>query len=221
MIGDHIRALVGGEWRHAIDCGDGTVLHLASDDAAAPVRVRRSYRPEFVGGAQAVEVVVHRERVFPARQVVARAYSRAADPALARMFASSAAFASWCKAGHVEERESVAVSVPTLVQVAPPGATAEASAAGPVARRPPRKAAPKKGAKPGAKPAQAAGTRKGARKPAAKKAAPRRKAAPRKPGARAGRKPAGRAARRPAAKAPAKARTAARRKGGKARGARR
>ena len=51
MVGEHIRALKGGRWIHAIDCGDETVLHLVEE--AAPPCVRRAYRPEFVAGAQA------------------------------------------------------------------------------------------------------------------------------------------------------------------------
>ena len=59
-----------------IDCGDATVIHLLDDPALPPAdRVQRSYRPEFVAGADGVEVVTHRERVYSPRQVVARAYS--------------------------------------------------------------------------------------------------------------------------------------------------
>jgi hypothetical protein len=213
MTGDHIRALVSGEWRHAIDCGDGTVLHLAAGAPSPAVRVRRSLRPEFVSGAEKVEVVVHRERVYPARQVVARAYSRASDPALARMFETSAAFAAWCKAGHFEERESVAVSVPALVL--PAGLADGSSAATPPAPR--RKVA----AKPAPRRAAPSAGRRAPSK--GKKATPARKAAPRKAagaGARSAKKRAAPAARRSSARRPAKA-SAARRKGGKARGARR
>jgi hypothetical protein len=100
MIGEHIRTLKGGRWNHAIDCGDETVIHLA-EDGAGPSRVRRSYRPEFVAGAEVVEVVTHRARTFPDDEVVARAYSRISDPALAAMFRDSEAFASWCKTGRI------------------------------------------------------------------------------------------------------------------------
>ena len=236
MIGDHIRALVGGEWRHAIDCGDGTVLHLTSDAAATPaVRVRRSYRPEFVAGATQVEVVVHRERVFAVRQVVLRAYSRASNPSLAAMFEGSAAFASWCKAGHPEDRsENVVRPVPALVQVpgpvavpTPPSTTAK-PAVKPAAASPRAAAKPAAAKKPTAKRAPLA-TKKAAAKaksaakkvaPAKRKTAAKAKPAKTKPGAK---KPAARSARRPAPKAPAKARgrAAARRNGPKGRGARR
>jgi hypothetical protein len=99
MQGEHIRVLKGGRWLHAIDCGDETVLQLV--ESAPPPRVRRAYRPEFVAGAEAVEVVTHRERTFPAKEVVRRGYSRASDPALAVMFQDSEAFAEWCKTGRI------------------------------------------------------------------------------------------------------------------------
>ena len=101
MVGEHIRALRRGRWMHAIDCGDETVIHLADD--GSPSAVRRSYRPEFVSGAETVEVVRHRERTFPADEVVARAYSRIADPALAAMFGDSESFAEWCATGRLAE----------------------------------------------------------------------------------------------------------------------
>lgn len=212
MIGDHIRARAGGEWRHAIDCGDGTVLHLVDG------RVRRSHRLDFAAGAAEVEVVIHRERVFLPRLVVARAFSRAADPVRANQFASSADFATWAKAGHLDERaENVTRPVPALtaiVPAAPPPVAAKASAK-PAARKPAKKAAPvakQKTARPAVKKKVAA------KKPARKVAQKAVKKAPAKAGSA---KKA--AARRPAAKAPAKAkgRAAARRKGAKARGARR
>ena len=98
MVGQHIRAMKDGRWIHAIDCGDETVLHLADGE---PQRVRRAYRPEFLAGSAAVEVVTHRERTFPAKEIVRRAYSRASDPALATMFRDSEAFAAWCTTGRV------------------------------------------------------------------------------------------------------------------------
>ena len=142
MMGEHIRALKRGRWNHAIDCGDETVDPLA-DDASPVARVRRSYRPEFVAGAEVVEVVTHRERTFPADEVVARAYSRIADPALAAMFRDSESFAEWCTTGRPE---------------AAPGAFAAGAAATPPVARPAAAAsggaAPRARAKP-ARPAKA------------------------------------------------------------------
>lgn len=166
MIGDHIRTLRTGRWTHAIDCGDETVI-LLSDDGDAR-RVRRGYRPEFVSGAEAVEVVRHRERTFPADEVVARAYSRIADPALAAMFRDSEAFADWCTTGRVPSgppRVAVAPAAPVEAPPAPARGrkTATVKAA---ARSRPRvapKAAPKRKARASRR---AAPARKPARKPA-------------------------------------------------------
>lgn len=189
MIGDHIRTLKAGRWTHAIDCGDETVIVLA-DDAAQSPRVRRSYRPEFVAGADTVEVVRHRERTFPAEEVVARAYSRISDPALAAMFRDSEAFAEWCITGRLPAApQNVAISVPG---VAPAAAPPPASA--PTSRGAPRRK--KKGAAK-ARPARVAKPARKARaaKPV-RKARRTRKTAARVTRRTAGRKPARRGARR-------------------------
>ena len=190
MVGEHIRILKDGRWIHAVDCGDETVLHLAEE--SPPPRVRRAYRPEFVAGATSVEVVTHRERTFPAKEIVKRAYSRASDPALASMFRDSEAFAEWCATGRLSGPRNVALDL---------GAAAPAPAP---------KAAP-------AAPAPAAQAKTVAPKPAAAKAAAPRKAKPAaaaKPKARAAARPAPRKkaakAKRPAARAKSKAVKAAR-----------
>lgn len=165
MMGEHIRALKRGRWNHAIDCGDETVVHLA-DEASPSLAVRRSYRPEFVAGAEVVEVVTHRERTFPADEVVARAYSRIGDPALAAMFRSSESFAAWCTTG----RPAAAPGAFAAGAAAPPPVARTAAAASGAA-------APRARAKPArpARPAKAKPKPKGrrtARRAAAK--APRR-----------------------------------------------
>jgi hypothetical protein len=138
MVGQHIRILKGGRWVHAVDCGDETVLHLVEE--APPPRVRRAYRPEFVAGADAVEVVTHRERTFPAKEIVKRAYSRASDPALAVMFRDSEAFVEWCTTGRLATARNVALEVPGVAPAAPRGpaprsnGTPAAPAAKPTAR---------------------------------------------------------------------------------------
>lgn len=152
MVGEHIRALRSGRWEHAIDCGDETVIHLA-DGKAAPARVRRSYRPEFVTGADAVEIVRHRERTFPADEVVARAYSRIADPGLAAMFRDSEAFAEWCVAGRLP------LAAPNVAVAAPPSAAPARNTA---------LATPRAAAKAEARAKPARRTRAAARRPAAK-----------------------------------------------------
>jgi hypothetical protein len=186
MVGEHIRALKGGRWIHAIDCGDETVLHLVED--AAPPRVRRAYRPEFVAGAESVEHVTHRERTFAPKEVVRRAYSRATDPALAAMFGDSQAFAEWCITGRVVATRNVAVAVPGIAP-APPAARNGARKTPPV-RAPSPKRSEAAEAKPAAK-AKAAARAGTAKRRAASKGKPaaknqgRKKRAPKKSAARA------------------------------------
>jgi len=139
MVGEHIRALKRGRWVHGIDCGDETVLHLAEEQP--PRRVRRAYRPEFVSGADTVELVTHRERTFPPREVVRRAYSRAADPALAVMFHDSEAFADWCTTGRLVGPRDVALPAPAAP--AAPAALPAARSAPPRERRRTARAKPR------------------------------------------------------------------------------
>jgi hypothetical protein len=122
MIGKHIRALRKGRWSHAIDCGDETVIQL--EDGGGAARVRRSYRPEFVSGAELVEVVPHREATFSREEVVARAYSLMGDPAAAAQFRDSESFAEWCATGQLEVARS-----------GPPGTTKMKETPGKTARR--------------------------------------------------------------------------------------
>lgn len=202
MIGDHIRARKGGRWTHAIDCGDETVLFLRDDAGIPPAdRIARSYRPEFVAGADTVEVVTHRERVYPPRQVVARAYSRTRDAALAAMFRDSEAFAEWCKSGRLlSAGYNYAVSVPGAKSV--PARTASAPRAKAKLAAKPRAAAKARvtarakvtaKAKPAPRPAAkvkagaarpAAGKLKGKARPAAKAPARGARQVARKPAAR-------------------------------------
>ena len=193
MVGEHIRVLKAGRWVHAVDCGDETVLHLVEE--APPPRVRRAYRPEFVAGAAAVEVVLHRERTFAASEIVKRAYSRASDPALAAMFRDSEAFAEWCTTGRLPSAPpNVAISVPGVARAGVPAAAGEAA---PAAKA---KAAPAPKVKVSAKAKEARGTSP-ARKP--------KPAVRAKPAAKAAR--ARRPARGGAAKRTAKPRAAKRR----------
>jgi len=206
MLGDHIRAQKDGRWLHGIDLGDQRVLYLAEAPGLAPGdRLRRVYRPEFTAGASKVELVVHREPAYPAKAVVARAWSRFMDPSVVAMFRDSEAFAAWCKIGRLPE--STAAAPPPASPM-----TARAAAAKAATRAPAPKAAPKaaqKQARP-ARPAPRKATRaparpaaKGAAKASVQKAAPKRVAS-RKPAAKRApsRKPAARKApaRKPAAK---------------------
>jgi hypothetical protein len=195
MLGDHIRALKDGRWLHGIDLGDQRVLYLAEAPGLAPGdRLRRVYRPEFTAGARRVELVVHREPAYPAKAVVARAWSRFMDPSVVAMFKDSEAFAAWCKIGRLPE------STPAAPPPASPMAARAAAQAVKGAPRPQPKASPKPAARK-ARPAKAP-----ARKPAPKKPAktPARKAAPKRPAKTPARKPAKKPARKGASKAPAR-----------------
>jgi hypothetical protein len=206
MLGDHIRALRGGRWNHAIDCGDATVIHVAPE-APTCERVRRTYRPEFEAGADAVEVVTHRERVYSPRAVVARAFSPFRDPALSGMFLDSEAFAAWCKTGRLPER-------PRNVAVAPLGVAPGAALPAAMPRRAPPAPPVEKRAAPAA-PARPRKTAAGATR-AAKATARAGSGKTAKPATKPSKKPAGRSAANPAKKA---ARPAPRPKPSRARGA--
>ncbi|HTN52815.1 MAG TPA: hypothetical protein VML50_10470 [Anaeromyxobacter sp.] len=185
MVGDHIRARKGGRWQHGIDCGDQTVIHLVTDAGVPGSRFRRSFRPEFLAGSEAVEVVTHRERVYPPRQVVARAFSRNRDSALSAMFRDSEQFALWCKIGQVFQ-------APAAAEPGAPAAKARPAGAGGVGRKAARpaarKAAPMKAARKAARPKPA---RRAPRKAA--KAKPARGRTAKKPAARGARRSARRA----------------------------
>lgn len=196
MLGDHIRALKDGRWLHGIDLGDQRVLYLAEAPGLPPGdRLRRVYRPEFTAGAKRVELVVHREPAYPAKAVVARAWSRFMDPSVVAMFKDSEAFAAWCKIGRLPEAASTrAPAGAAATRASPPGARAPRAAAKPASAAPDR-ARTTKAKPPRAKPPKAKATGQGpkaGRRPAGSKPAARKPAA---------RKPA---ARKPAAKAPAR-----------------
>jgi hypothetical protein len=195
MVGQHIRILKAGRWVHAVDCGDETVLHLVED--APPPRVRRAYRPEFVAGADVVEVVTHRERTFPAKEIVKRAYSRASDPALASMFHDSESFVEWCTTGRLGAGLNVAIAVPGVAAAAGPGAPKNGAAAK-VAVKAKVAAAAKAPAKAKAKARPAAKKKVAAKaKAAAKKPAPKKKPVKKRPAAKAAaKKPAARPAKK-------------------------
>ena len=116
MLGDHIRALKGDRWLHGIDLGDQRVLFLDEAPGLPPAdRLRRVYRPEFTAGAGRVETVVHREPAYPAKAVVARAWSRFMDPSALAAVTTSQQFAEWCKVG----RAPAVVASPAQPQPAP------------------------------------------------------------------------------------------------------
>jgi hypothetical protein len=179
MLGDHIRALKDGRWQHGIDLGDQRVLFLVETPGLAPGdRLRRVYRPEFTAGSSKVELVVHREPAYPAKAVVARAWSRFMDPSVVAMFRDSEAFAAWCKIGRLPEAPVIEGTPAPAARPAEKRPIASAGAP-PAATPKPARATPPKPVK---GPAERV-----ARKPAAKKASggkPTRKTAPKKASAR-------------------------------------
>jgi len=195
MLGDHIRAQKDGRWLHGIDLGDQRVLYLAEAPGLAPGdRLRRVYRPEFTAGASKVELVVHREPAYPAKAVVARAWSRFMDPSVVAMFRDSEAFAAWCKIGRLPEStpagsppaSPMTLAAPAAVKRAPKPAATKRPVKGPAkaapmkaTRKAPRKAATRKTAKASAK--KAPPKRVAARKPVAKRAPAKKPAGRKKP----------------------------------------
>jgi hypothetical protein len=166
-LGDHVRALVGGEFRHGIACGDRTVLFLGRDASGRP-EVRRALASEFASGAERVETVVHREPVHAPRAVVARAFSRVRDHAAAASFATSEAFAAWCFTGRPPEP-----GYGPAPAAARPARRAARKTAKPARRAPARKAAPKRKASKAA--ARASPSRRPRQKATARRSASRGK----------------------------------------------
>ena len=168
LAGDHVRVLREGRWDHAIDCGDRTVIHFVGGAGTA---IRRSPLADFVRVGERVEVVPHAERVYPPREVVARAYSRMCGPSFVHMFTDAEQFAVWCKSGLLQ---------PPPAGAAPGPRPAPESAAPAKVRAPARRGGKKAGAAKRAPRAKAPKARARAR--------PRKAARPAKKTARSGRK---------------------------------
>jgi hypothetical protein len=209
MLGEHIRARKGDRWLHGIDLGDQRILFLDEQPGLPPAdRLRRVYRPEFTAGSSRVETVVHRERAYPAKMVVARAWSRFMDPTALAALTTSQQFAEWCKVGRIPAApEAVSPAAPTpaprpaVAPAAAPAPKAAQAAPKPAVKakavaKAPAKAKPALKAK--ASPAAKKPVKESASRPAAKRAAPQPKAQKNRPKAPA-RKPASRS--KPAVKA--------------------
>lgn len=208
--GDHIQITREGVAEHAIDLGDRTVLHFVKGPG-----VRRSPLAQLACGAR-VQVVTHRERVYAPRLVVARAFSRLADSALAGMFHDSEEFATWCKTGRQPVRPLAASSVASPLEVARSAARPtrleakpKRAAAPPASKRPPARKTGKR-----VRTAKRAGA--AAARPAAKRATPRKparavkKAAKMRPAAKAARAPAPKPLKAPPSRRPLAAASPAR-----------
>lgn len=102
--GDHIRVNRGLYWHHGIDCGDGTVIHLAGEllDTASALVVRAPMDDFARGGA--VEVM-DAPRAYVPELIVARAESRLGTPGLPGFCSYEIVsnncehFARWCCVG--------------------------------------------------------------------------------------------------------------------------
>lgn len=102
--GDHIRVNRGFYWHHGIDCGDGTVIHLAGEPAqmASAVVERVPLNDFSLGGV--VEIMMTPKAYAP-DHVVARAESRVGTAGLPGFRAYDLVnnncehFAHWCCAG--------------------------------------------------------------------------------------------------------------------------
>ncbi|HUK65763.1 MAG TPA: lecithin retinol acyltransferase family protein [Anaeromyxobacteraceae bacterium] len=171
--GDHIRIMKASGWEHAVDVGDRTVIHFVKGEGA-----KRSYLYDLATPGARVEVVTHAERVYPAKHVVARAFSRVGDAAFALAFADAESFASWCATGRVPPSAPLLLPPPRAPAAAPPSsrrlkaAPAKASARKKKESKPVRPAARRAKASV-RKPARAAG-KKAPQRAAAKAKRPRR-----------------------------------------------
>ncbi len=185
--GDHLRVNRGGAVDHAIDAGDRTVIRWREG-----VGVERVERALFAPDGAAVEVVVHRERIFRPPLVVARAFSRFAESAYRAMFQSAEQFAVWCKSAQLPavSSDDEAPARPSRKKAAPAGKPK------PTRVKPAPKAARVAKAKPARKPAPKKAARKVAKAKIARKGAPRKSAARKVAKVRAARKGAKKKARR-------------------------
>jgi hypothetical protein len=103
--GDHLKVTRFGYTHHAIDCGDGTVIHFAGEDRekAQPV-VRRARYADFARDGR-VTVVRHRFALDP-EEAAARAEMRLGEGRYHVIFNNCEHFASWCASGARRSRQA-------------------------------------------------------------------------------------------------------------------
>jgi len=166
-LGEHLRIQVGGRYDHAVDCGDHTVLHLAMATDSGRPGVKRSLLLDFTRGAERVEVLRHRERTYPAKVVVSRAFSKLGDSAAWAMFPSPVHFVTWCLTGQAPTAEG-AFPRPAFPAEGVPAEPPRPTRAAPSTRQAPAKA--RKATRAAAKPAARAAAKKAPRATPAKKA---------------------------------------------------
>jgi len=129
-FGDHLYVeRAGGLYsHHAIDCGDGTVIHYWTDDLPFRSSVRRTTLGEFAEGG------VVRVRAYavcdPPETVVRRAFGSLGARGFDPLTSNCEHFAAWCKTGRVESSQVRGVGSYLREQ---PAAAALALMASPVA----------------------------------------------------------------------------------------
>lgn len=96
--GDHIRVRRRGYWHHGIDCGDGSVIHLAGEPLRRrDARVTRTSAEEFSRGGR-VEIVHHAVSCEP-ELVLERASDHLGETGYHLLRNNCEHFAHWCKTG--------------------------------------------------------------------------------------------------------------------------
>ena len=103
--GDHVYVnRMGGLYsHHAIDCGDGTVIHYWPDETPLSSTIQRTTWSEFAeGGTVRVRDYVECD---PPERVLRRAVSSLGASGFDPLMSNCEHFAVWCKTGRVESRQ--------------------------------------------------------------------------------------------------------------------
>ena len=95
---------MGGVYtHHAIDCGDGTVIHYWPDEVPLRATIQRTALGEFAEGGR-VRVRSYAE-CYPPGTVIERAVSMLGAGGFDPLTSNCEHFAVWCKTGRVESRQ--------------------------------------------------------------------------------------------------------------------
>jgi hypothetical protein len=110
--GDHVRAWRGAFWHHAIDLGDGTVIHYTGLRGKVDAAIERSAFERFVNGCS-WEVVRYGLCDSP-KVVVSRAWSRLGERSYNLLWNNCESFAHWCKTGQSESAQAESAVTTTM-----------------------------------------------------------------------------------------------------------
>jgi len=104
-LGDHLYVeRMGGLYsHHAIDCGDGTVIHYWPDAAAFGSSVQRTTLEEFAEGGRVL--ILPYASCDPAETVVARAFNSLGARGFDPLTSNCEHFVVWCKTGAGESSQ--------------------------------------------------------------------------------------------------------------------